>query len=96
MRDVRIGPFNNPYGARQLIYWAALSFWGYKVTAPGAYTITAIPKNFTAVSSNGPNADQRFSFAENSNSIKIQVVPVTRARCAGFRASDRDSSRERR
>jgi hypothetical protein len=66
--------FNDPYAILpNIVYWAPVSIWGYSLSKPGTYTITATAK-FTATAM-GTRPYQQFTLTEKSNSIRITVSP---------------------
>jgi len=72
-----VADFPDPKAAFRSLEWADLSYWGYSLTKPGDYTITAVPE-LTAFgrTNNMKGAGPRFMAAptDRSNVVRIRVV----------------------
>jgi len=59
---------------RTVHQWTPIEFWGYQLTQPGTYTITAV-SDLTAWSITGHGAEYiRGLIPIQSNSLKIQIL----------------------
>jgi hypothetical protein len=66
----QIWSFHDPNDYRIIKQWAELGYWGYQLTEPGTYTITAVP-TMSGFQNAGPNFST--SGQDRSNTVEIEI-----------------------